>query len=56
MSYRKAICHHCKKGLIDPDDDPLYVVPDDKYYCNQECYDKHNTKGHLRAKKQKEQT
>ena len=43
MSYM-CHCHHCGKRLSDPDDDPIYDVPHNKYYCNQECMDRKTQK------------
>lgn len=36
----KAKCKTCGATLKDPDDDPIYVVATDEYYCDQKCLDK----------------
>ena len=39
MSY-KAKCRQCGKTVKDPDDEPIYVVRTDEYFCNQKCLTK----------------
>ncbi len=34
-------CKGCGKVILDPGDDPIYLVRDDEYWCSQECLDKH---------------
>jgi hypothetical protein len=35
--HYKAKCRHCGAALVDPRDDPIYVVALDAYFCRQAC-------------------
>jgi hypothetical protein len=41
MRQYKARCKGCGKIVKDPEDDPIYLVRDDEYWCSQECIDGH---------------
>ena len=42
--FRQFICHckGCGKRLRDPEDNPIYLVRDNEYWCSQPCMNRND--------------